>query len=77
MLLLEQNITRKRRVDKKTLHLEFKDNSEGKEYDVKTICDSAVYAKELESGQFLGLYYLISWKNFPEEKNTWELASAM
>ena len=59
------------------MQLEFEDNNEGEEYKVEAICDSAVYAKESESGQLPGLYYLISWKDFPEEENTWELASAI
>ena len=25
-----------------------------------------------ESGHLLGLYYLVSWKDYLEEKNTWE-----
>ena len=61
---------RKGRVDKKSLQLEFEDDGEGEEYKVEAICDSAVYAKKSESGQLPGLYYLISWKDFPEEKNT-------
>ena len=58
--LLEQNTTKKGQVDKKTLQLEFKNDGEGKEYEVEPIRNSAVYAKESESGQLLGLYYLIS-----------------
>ena len=75
--LLEQGTTRKGRVDEKTLLLEFEDNSEDKEYEVEAICNSAIYVKKSESGQLLGLYYLISWKNFPEEENTWKPASAI
>ena len=74
---MEQNITRKWCVDKKTLQLEFQDNGEGEEYEVKTICNSAVYAKESERGQLPGLYYLISWKVFLKEENTWEPALAI
>ena len=69
MSLLEQDTTRKGRVDEKTSQLEFEDDGEGEEYEVEAICDSAVYAKESESGQLPGLYYLISWKGFPEEEN--------
>ena len=75
--LLEQNTTRKRRVDEKTLQLEFEDDSEGKEYEIEAICNSAVYAEESESGQLPGLYYLISWNDFPEENNSWEPAPAI
>ena len=46
------------------------------EYKVKAIQDSAVYAKEVD-GHLLGLYYLIIWKGYPKEKNTWELSSAV
>ena len=60
MSLLEQDITRKGQVDKKTLQLEFEDDGEGEEYKVEAICDSAVYTKQLESSQLSGLYYLIS-----------------
>ena len=77
MSLLEQITTRKGRVDEKTSQLEFEDDGEGKEYEFEAIRDSAVYAKESESGQLPGLYYLISWKEFPKEENTWEPASAI
>ena len=69
MSLLEQNITRKGQVDKTISQLEFQDNID-KEYEVEAICDSAVYAKKSESGHLLGLYYLVSWKGYPEEENT-------
>ena len=47
------------------------------EYKVEVIWDSAVYARESESGHLSGLYYLVSWKGYPEEENTWEPASAV
>ena len=59
VLLLEQNTTRKERVDKKIKKLEFEaGNSE--EYKVEAIWDSTVYASKLELGQLLGLYYLVA-----------------
>ena len=59
------------------MQLEFENNGKGEKYEVERICDNAVYTKELESGQFFGLYYLISWKGFPEKKNIWEPALAI
>ena len=60
MFLLEQNITRKGGRNKKNLQLEYENNDEGEEYKFEAIYNSIVYAKESESGQLLGLYYLIS-----------------
>ena len=40
------------------------------EYKMEAIRDSAVYAKESESGHLQGFYYLVSWKEYPEEENT-------
>ena len=45
-----------------------------KKYEVDDIWDSAVYAKELAIGQLPGLYYLVLWKGYPKEENTWEPA---
>ena len=45
---------------------------DNKEYKVDGIRDSAVYARESGTGQLLGLYYLVLWKGYPEEENTWE-----
>ena len=47
------------------------------EYKVEAIRDSAVYARESESGHLPGLYYLVFWKGYLEEENTWEPASAV
>ena len=78
MSLLEQDITRNGQVDEKTVEkLEFKAGGNNKEYEVEDIYDSAVYTRESEAGHLLGLYYLISWKNYPEDESTWESASAM
>ena len=73
MSLLEQDTTTKGRVDNETddgTKLDAGNNS--KEYKLEAIQDSAVYAKESESGHLLGLYYLVSWKEYPEKENTWE-----
>ncbi len=60
MSLLDQDTTRKGRVDEVTSQLEFEgDGSDGEEYKVEAIRDSAVYAKKSE-GHLPGLYYLVS-----------------
>lgn len=64
-------------MNKTTSQLKFEGNNKGKEYKVETICNSAVYAKESDSGHIPGPYYLVSWKSYPEEENTWESASAI
>ena len=74
--LLEQDITKKGQVDKKTVEqLEFEVGSNNKDYKVEGICDSAVYAKESEIGHLSGFYYLVSWKSYLENKNIWEPTS--
>ena len=65
--LLEQDTTRKERVDEQVTELEAGDSEE---YEVEAIRDSAVYASESESGQLPGLYYLVAWKGYSEEENT-------
>ena len=74
MSLLEQVTTIKEQVDKQITKLE---TSNSKEYKVKAIWNSAVYASKLESGQLPGLYYLVAWKGYPKEKNAWESLSAI
>ena len=70
ILLLEQDTTRKERVDKKVTELDFEAGN-NKEYKVEAIWDSAVYAKESKS-HLPGLYYLVIWKDYPEKENIWE-----
>ena len=78
MSLLEQDTTRKRWVDGEVRQMEFDaDDDESGEYEVEAIWDSAVYVRESESGHLLGFYYLVSWKGYLEEENTWEPASAV
>ena len=72
--LLEQDTTKKE-WDDNAVELDTGDNS--REYKVEAIWDSVVYARELELGYLPGFYYLVSWKGYPEEENTWELASAV
>ena len=71
MSLLEQDTTRKGRVDEKTAEqLEFEAGGDNEEYEVEGICDSAVYARESEAGHLPGLYYLVSWKGYPKDEST-------
>ena len=74
VLLLEQDTTKKSRMNEFAEVPEFE--SDNKEYEVEAIQDSAVDAREA-NGHLLGLYYLVSWKGYPEKENTWEPASAI
>ncbi len=76
MSLLEQDITRKRRADENVTLLEF-EAGDSEEYKMEAIRDSAVYARESQSGNLPGLYYLVLGKSYLEEKNTWEPSSAV
>ena len=76
--LLEQDTTRKGRVDEEVRQMEFDaGDDESGEYEVEAIRDSAVYTRESESGHLPGLYYLVSWKRYPEEEISWEPALAV
>ena len=77
MSLLEHNTTRKRWMNElfSKPEPEF-DASNNKEYKVEAIIDSAVYTKEAERN-LLGLYYLVSWKSYSEEENTWKPSSTI
>ena len=50
--------------------------SNNKEYKIEAIWDSAFYAKKA-NGYLQGLYYLVAWKGYPEEENTWKSSSAV
>ena len=68
--LLEQDITWKEQMNKLFLEPEPEfDAIDNKEYKVEAIIDSAIYAKEVER-HLPGLYYLVSWKSYPEEEST-------
>ena len=76
MSLLEQDTTRKERIDENVTNVEF-DAGNSKKYKMEAIRDSMVYAMELESGHLPSLYYLVAWKSYLEEENTWEPFSAV
>lgn len=70
---MEQNITKKKEVNKAKFKLHFKGNDDNKEkYKIKSIWNSAVYIKKSETDHLLGLYHLILWKNYPKKENTWK-----
>ena len=58
------------------LNFEFEAGND-KEYKVDGIRNSMVYARKSAIGQLPGLYYLVLWKGYPEEENTWEPTSAI
>ena len=59
MSLLEQDTKRKGRVHEENVE-ELDAGDDSGEYEVEAIQDSAVYARESESGHIPGLYYLVS-----------------
>ena len=55
------------------LQLEFKNKDDNSDkFEVKDICNSAVYAQESENRWPPGLYYLIHWKDTPASEDTWK-----
>ena len=75
--MLEQDTTRKGRINELFLEPEPEfDASNNKKYEVEAIKNSAIYAKEAK-GHLLGLYYLVSWKRYPEEESTWKPSPAV
>ena len=58
--LLEQDTTRKRRVDKNNARKLDASGNKGNKYEVEAICNSAVYARKSKLGYLLELHYLIS-----------------
>ena len=72
--LLKQDTTKKGRMDNK---IELDAGDDSGEYKVEAIRDSTVYARESKSGQLPGLYYLVLWKEYLKEENTWEPASTV
>ena len=74
--LLEQKTTKKGWVDKNATELDA-GNDDSREYKVEAIWDIAFYARKSESGHLPGLHYLVSWKGYSEEENTWEPTSVV
>ena len=76
VLLLEQDNTKKGRVSKEVPELNV-GNENSKKYKVEPIWDSALYANESELSHLPGLYYLVAWKGYRKEENTWEPLSSV
>lgn len=51
--------------------------NENEKYKIKVICDNVVYARESKSGHLPKLYYLVSYKKYLEEENTWKSTLAI
>lgn len=76
MSLLEKKIIKKGQIDKKIAEqFEFSGNNE--KYKVENICNSTVYTRKSKMGYLLCLYYLVSWKSYLKNKNTWKPVSAI
>ena len=59
MLLLKQNINKKKQVDENNATKLDAGNKNSGKYKIEAICNSAVYTRESELVQLLGLYYVI------------------
>ena len=59
-------------MDDTQLNFEFEVGNHEK-YKVNNIQNCTVYAKKFTK-LLSSIYYLVSWKNYPKDKNTWELA---
>lgn len=49
--------------------IEFDESENNRIYEVEVMTNSEIYAKELSEDYILGLYYLVSWKNYPNMEN--------
>lgn len=57
-------------MDENVIRQKFKAGNNNREYKMQEIKDSSVYSKEIK-GNLPGLYYLIFWKDYPQEKTIW------
>lgn len=67
MSLLEQDIIKKEQLNE-TSQSEL-DDINNEEYKIEAIWDSEIFAKKLDSGILLGLFYIVLQKNYPEQEN--------
>ena len=58
-------------MDENAIQLEFEAN-DNEEYKFKGIWNSTIYTKVLDAGYLLRLYYLVFWKSYLEEEDTWK-----
>ena len=56
-------------MDKQVRQIEFNTYDNSRKYKVEAIWNNAVYIKE-SKGYLPRLYYLVSWKRYPEKENT-------
>ena len=75
--MLEQDTTRKGRLDNENTAELDADNNESGKYKIEAIWDNAVYVRESKSGHLPGFYYLVSLKRYPKKENTWKPVSAV